>query len=96
MGPIGDFVVPNDHAFEESDLAKGSPLQSLRQAHGDESEQLRAIASRYDARATRDRRESHEQESGRESSATDVMLYSFKVSASRVSLPNRTSLTGLF
>ena len=52
------------------------------------NEELRAIALGYDAWAVHDRQESHEQESGQGSSTMDVMLYSFKVSASHVPLLN--------
>lgn len=92
MGPIGDFVIPNDDHSEEDDR-EDSPLPSLSHSRGDESEQAQAIASYYDALVARDRRESYEKEHGRGSSAQDVMLYSFKVPVSRTSLPNRTILT---
>ena len=81
-------MVPHDQSHEENELSTDSALRPLRRSPGGESEELRAIALGYDARAARDRRESHEQESGRGSSTTDAMLYSFKVSASHVPLLN--------
>lgn len=87
---IGEFFVSNDQTHEDGALAKDDtghpPGYDFRD--GDEWEDLRAIASGYDARAARDRREPDEQESGRGSSATDMMLYSFKVPVSQVSLPS--------